>query len=92
MKPAKLNIAIIFILFATGVFAETYGNHQGSYHQKSDLFIKVGDKKNIKPTGACYINAGGIKNCTSYMTQEACYRVASNVHGVASWIKGETCK
>ena len=43
------------------------------------------------PTGRCKINAGGVTNCTSGMTQRSCYQVAANVGGVADWTEGARC-
>lgn len=91
-----LTLVFLSVLFlssglgAQQAVAEDIGSQQVEVKAHFAAWETSAEEK--KPTGACYINAGGIENCTSAMTRDACYKAASRVGGVADWREGERCK
>lgn len=88
-----LSIVLSTLLAGTCVAAiqptvESEGDQSASFKMR----LLVADNKSSKPTGACYITAGTVTNCTGGMTQQSCYNVASKVGGVADWREGQSCK
>lgn len=89
------NLAIFLALTAAQLSASASPQSdlpQAKVQPRSEALVFVADKKEDLPTGACYITAGTVKNCTAGMTQRSCLATATKVGGVADWRKGERCK
>lgn len=83
-SPARRAASIVFFL--------SNFIHGSTIEEMPQTASKTMDSANAgKPTGACYISSGAGNSCFSGMTQQGCYKAASNVGGVADWQEGKSC-